>query len=353
MPLARCLWAILSVRAKQTLGSGGMNHPRVGIIGSGFMAAVHAAAWGATQAEFSALLTRSDRSVVGDLDMFLADRYTDLRGFLKAIDIVDICAPTHLHAEFARAAAAAGKPTICEKPLVLSSVEGKALIDVFEAADIPLFVAHVLRFGAPYSTLRAAVTAGCVGVPAVLRLSRLSFAPKRNAGSWFADPAKSGGIEFDLMIHDLDYARWVAGDVVSVYSKSARSGHGHAIIILTHESGAVSHIEGSWANPAPVFRELAEITGSDGVIGFCSDDTSALTVRLHRGDADSTTGLGDIALAANPFEVELRHFLDVLDGTAELLVTSEDALEAVRLAEAARESSRTGLPVQLERPKSI
>jgi predicted dehydrogenase len=325
-----------------------MSQRRVGIIGTGFMAGVHAAAWQTQNASLVAFLERSTESQVGDLGQYGAEMYTDLDTFLEAVDIVDICAPTHVHVQFALAAAAAGKPTICEKPLALDVAEGAGVIEAFRKRDLPLQVAHVLRFSSVYVAMRDAVRAGHVGEPAVLRLSRLSFAPKRGRTSWFNDESKSGGIAFDLMIHDLDYARWVAGDVASVYARTAPNGQGHTIAILKHVGGALSHIEGSWSQPAPIFRTIAEIAGSDAVIGYDSDDTSPLSIRLHKPPADPSTGLGDTDEAENPFELELRHFLDILDGGEPTVLTAADGLEAVRLAEATRRSAVTGRPVLLD-----
>jgi predicted dehydrogenase len=52
-------------------------------------------------------------------------------------------------------------------------------------------------------------------------------------------------------------------------------------------------------------------------------------------------------VAENPFELELRHFLSILDGAQPEVITAEDGLEAVRLAEATRRSALTGRPVRL------
>lgn len=324
-----------------------MSQRRVGIIGTGFMGGVHAAAWQAMDVSLVAFLEHTTDSRVGELGQYDATIYTNLDDFLDAVDIVDICAPTHLHVQFALAAAAAGKPTICEKPLSLSVADGAGVIDAFEQRGIPLQVGHVLRFSPMYTAMRDVVLAGDIGDPAVLRLSRLSFAPKRGRDSWFNDEGKSGGIVFDLMIHDLDYARWIAGDVTSVYARSAVTGPGHAIAVLKHESGAISHIEGSWSQPAPVFRTIAEIAGSEAVIGYDSEETAPLTVRLHKAPAEISTGLGDVAVGANPFELELQHFLDLVDGKGSPTITTHDALQAVRLAEATRQSALSGRPVRL------
>ncbi|MGH2897958.1 MAG: Gfo/Idh/MocA family protein, partial [Solirubrobacteraceae bacterium] len=268
--------------------------------------------------------------------------------FLAAVDIVDIGTPTHLHVSYALAAAAAGKPTLCEKPLALDSGSGRRVVEAFEAAGVPLQVAHILRYSPEYILARARVEAGEIGEPAVLRLSRRSFAPKRAGHSWFADESKSGGIVFDLMIHDLDYARWIAGDVTSVYAKSSSTNRAHAVAILKHERGAVSHVESSWSLPAPHFRTEFEIAGSEGIIQFSSEKTAPLDVRLHDDDGGGDTGLGDTELAANPFEAEMRAFLDQLDGAAPVM-SAGDALAAVRVAAAVDRSLATGLPVAIEK----
>lgn len=150
------------------------------------------------------------------------------------------------------------------------------------------------------------------------------------------------------MIHDLDYARWIAGEVVSVFAKSATNSRGHAIAILKHSGGAISHIESSWSSPAPEFRTSFEIAGEHGVLGCSSADTTPLALRLHEERNDSSTGLGDMSLAANPFELELQNFLGVIDGTARPAITARDALAAVQLAAAVRQSARTGQPVAIE-----
>jgi myo-inositol 2-dehydrogenase / D-chiro-inositol 1-dehydrogenase len=311
------------------------------------MGGVHAEAWQGTSASLVAILEHTKESKIGDMGRYGAAVYTDLNDFLDAVDVVDICVPTHLHVHFALAAAAAGKPTICEKPLALTSVESLELLDAFSSKGILLQVAHVLRFAPEYSAARTAALSGEIGDPAAIRLHRLSFAPKRGRHSWFNDEAKSGGIVFDLMIHDLDYALWVAGDVASVYAKSASGGPGHAIAILQHENGVVSHIEGSWSEPQPVFRTKCEIAGSTGVIGFTSEESSPLTLRLHEAASEASTGMDDHSVGANPFELELQHFLDLIEGNTEPVITAFDGHQAVRLAEATRQSVETGRPVRL------
>jgi predicted dehydrogenase len=62
----------------------------------------------------------------------------------------------------------------------------------------------------------------------------------------------------------------------------------------------------------------------------------------------ASTALADVSLADNPFEAEVRHFVDVAEGRQEPVLTARDAVAAVQLAAAARRSAREGTPVPIE-----
>jgi predicted dehydrogenase len=330
----------------------GVGTPRVGLIGTGFMGSVHAAAWRGIGTPVAAVLGTPGGRRPTDPALADAELYTDLGAFLAAVDVVDICTPSDTHVALALAAAAAGRPTLCEKPLSLEVAEALGVVTAFERAGVPLQVAHVVRFFPEYVAAREAVVRGEIGDPAVLRLSRLTFAPDRGSDSWFADERRSGGLFFDLMIHDLDVARWLGGDVTQVYARASGGPRSHGIAVLTHASGAISHVEASWAEPAPVFRTRLEIAGSQGIITCDSDETAPIVARLHQGAESGTTALADVSLTANPFEAELTHFLDVVAGRTEPVLTPLDAVAAVQLAAAARVSARDGVAVSIDRLRS-
>lgn len=319
---------------------------RVGLVGHGFMGTVHAAAWRAVGVPVTDLLVRPGSRVPPEFADVAV--HTELEAFLGAVGLVDICTPSDTHAALATAAAAAGRPTLCEKPLTLEVGDALEVVAAFERAGVPLQVAHVVRFFPEYAAARDAVLHGYIGEPAVIRLARLSFAPERGAESWFADETRSGGLFFDLMIHDLDYARWIGGDVTQIYARASGGPRSYAIAVLTHESGVISHVEASWAEPVPVFRTRIDIAGARGLLVFDSDETAPIVPRLHATGDVGNTALADIGLADNPFEAEVRHFLDVVEGRREPLLTPLDAVAAVQLAAAARKSAREGLPVSVD-----
>ena len=327
--------------------------PRIGVVGSGFMGGVHAAAWRAAGAPITSLLTRPDSDTGPELARRSgATAVTDWDEFLAGVDVVDLCTPTHLHAEEVLRVAAAGKAVVVEKPLARTAAQAAELVTTCERLGVPLLVGHVLRFNPEYARAKQVVDRGDIGTPAVLRLARNRSLPEKPGDNWFTDDEKSGGVVLDLMIHDLDYARWVAGPITSVYARSVRTSRpgtdvDHAVALLTHAAGAITHLEASWAHPPSVFHTYLEIAGTTGLLQSDSDRTTALRPALRDPAAQGVVSLPSSPLAHSAFELQMRSFLDVLAGRAEPLVSARDALAAVRAAEAAVESLHTGLPVSV------
>ncbi len=327
---------------------------KVGIIGAGFMGTTHAAAWTETPATLVGVVAENLDAAAGLARQYGARAYPDLQAILPEVDVVDICTPTHLHHEMVLAAAAAGKQVICEKPLARTVAQGEAMIAACRHAGVTLLVAHVVRFFPEYALAKALVDAGQIGRPGVLRLTRGSFRPKKPLGNWFLDVEKSGGLLLDLMIHDFDYARWVAGEVASVFARSIGSSTPDApvdygLAILRHQSGALSHITGAWAYPPPTFRTGLEIAGDGGLIEFYSADSAPIELLLHAGPAGDTpdVGLPASPVHESPYTTQIKEFYAALAEGAPVRVTAEDGLAALRIALAAAESARTGRAVLL------
>jgi predicted dehydrogenase len=326
---------------------------RIGLIGAGFMGTTHARAWSATDATLTAVLAGPDSPPEELADEHGATAFTQLDAFLDVVDVVDVCAPTHLHAEFTLAAARASKHVICEKPLARTPEDGAEMVAACRDAGVQLLVGHVVRFFPEYLAAKAAVERGAVGEPAVLRFSRATFQPRRPAGNWFIDQQKSGGLVLDLMVHDLDYARWVGGEVTSVYARSVQgarpaAGIDHAVAILRHAGGALSNVEASWAYPHGHFRTRGEIAGDAGVVSWDSARTDPMRTFLHEQQRGGDTPLAASTLDEDPYTTQLRHFLAVLRGDAEPVVTGEDGLASLRLAAAVARSIETGEVASLD-----
>ena len=327
---------------------------KVGIVGVGFMGTTHAAGWAETPAEIVGF-TAETQNEAGTLSkQYKTQVYSSLDEMLPDVDVVDICSPTHLHYEMALQAAAAGKHIVCEKPLARTTKQAREIVRACQNAGVQLLVAHVVRFFPEYAMARAAVVEGQIGKPGVIRLHRGSYRPKKPAGNWFLDEVKSGGILMDLMIHDYDYARWIAGDVESVSAHRVTQRHPEApvdygLVILSHRSGALSHIAGAWAYPPPTFRTHLEIAGDQGLIEFDSDRTAPIQNLILKSAGDSPdVGLPSSPVSESPYTTQLKEFYRALSEGISARVSALDGLAAVQIAEAALESCYTGQPVKLQ-----
>lgn len=278
----------------------------------------------------------------------------DLDELLATCRAVDICTPTPTHKDLALAAIAAGRHVVCEKPLALSVRDAEEIATAADAAGVRLHPAHVVRYFPAYAAMRAAVARGELGELAVLRFTRGGARPQW--APWFGDPDQSGGVIMDLMVHDIDIARWVAGDVVRVHARVRGSERATgapadvvtATAVLTHASGAISHLSGLWGLPDQRFRTTFRVAGADGLL--CHDSTAVPGFRITaQGVRAANEGIPSSPLTESPYLTELRDFAAAWDDpTATPRVSAHDGIAAVRIARAAVESSRTGHAVELD-----
>ena len=324
---------------------------RVGIVGAGAMGRVHAPAWAATGAELVGVMARRERAARPLAAEHRAKTYTSYDALLGAVDVIDLCVPTDLHHSLTLRAAEAGVHVVCEKPVALTLEHAREMAEACERAGVRLFVAMVLRFFPQYRAAAELVHSGRLGELGVLRLKRVSYPPRTEDG-WYADEARSGGMLLDLMIHDFDYAHWLAGDVARVFAKSVRSPHApkdYALVTLRFKSGAMALLEGGWVYPPGAFRTGFDVAGKDGLIEWHSDGGSAVRSFTEAGEAQA----GEVGLppsAEDPYTIQIRHVHHALSRDEPFAISPEDAVGALELALAARRSLETGRPVTLEEP---
>ena len=328
---------------------------RVGIVGAGNMGRVHTMSWQATPAQIVGFRDIRPERAQRYAEQYGGRAYDSLDGLLADVDVVSCCTPTDVHYEIVMAAARAGKHVICEKPLARTLAQGREMVAACRAAGVKLYVGQVVRFFPEYDRAKRAVDAGMVGKPAVLRFSRCVSQPRLSTDNWFVDFNRSGGLILDLMVHDLDYARWVAGEVTRVYAKTLsaarpEAGADHALAILTHASGAITHVEASWAYP-PVFYTAFEIAGSAGLLSFDADSSRPIQFLRHQ---QAREDVPEVPLPSNPllesqYVTEIKAFYEGIAHDAPVRVSAADGLAAIQIALAAIESAQTGRAIELER----
>nr|WP_166844219.1 Gfo/Idh/MocA family oxidoreductase [Isoptericola sp. BMS4] len=330
----------------------------VGLVGAGGMARAHAPAWRALGAD---LVVHSHDGAADVAAAHGGRAAATLDDLLDAVDVVDVVTPTPTHLAVAGAALAAGRHVLCEKPLTRTGADGATLLAAARAADRQLYPGHVVRYFPEYARMRDAVRAGAVGTPAVLRFARGGAFPTWSA--WFADEARSGGVVLDLMLHDLDLARWVAGEVTSVHAtRRSLDADGAprtlAHVVLTHAGGALSHVRGLWGAPHTSFRTSFHVAGNAGTLRFDSAESGGVRTDL----APVPTGGEDRPAPAagereSPYLTEIREVARAFVAAPTALApdhplhpraSAVDGVVAVEIAEAALGSIASGEPVALD-----
>jgi predicted dehydrogenase len=318
------------------------------------MGLAHAAAWAETEAQLVGVVSKSRTSAAALASRIGTKSFEGFEALLDRVDIVDLCVPTDLHCEMTLRAAEAGKHVICEKPMALTLQEGQAMIRACEQAGVRLFIAMVVRFFPQYLAARQVIAAGQLGELGVIKLKRVAYQPSSD-DDWFVDEARSGGMVLDLMIHDFDYACWLAGEVERVFAKSVRSRRpgapgDYALATLRFKSGAMALVEGGWAYPPGVFRTALDIAGTSGLIEWASDDTESVRLDLLPSGPQEVerVGLPLTAFAEDPYAAQIHHAYQAIVAGEPFVVTAEESFEALRVGLAVKESMATGRPIILE-----
>ena len=323
-----------------------MRQLEVALIGAGLIARLHLDAWIGAGA---AVRVYSDDGRAAEVAReFGARAAGSLAEALDGADVVDICTPTGSHHEIALAAIAAGVGVVCEKPLAASTAEAEEIVAAAERAGVRLYPAHDVRFAPAFARLRELVAAGRVGEGSVARFFVSAYHPRPWTGH---ASTRSGGILTDQLLHGVDLAYWIFGEVVRVHAcyqgEIATPAPAGAVAVgtavLTHASGAISQVVVRWtATPQPPVRVTFQVSGTGGIV--VHDSEWSQEVRVSAGDAGNFGYFGE-----SPFVTEMREFAQAFAGGPEPRLGARDALAAVRITQAAAESAWTGRAVELPR----
>ena len=194
---------------------------KVGLIGCGFMGAMHANCYKNIEGvELVALADlRADKAAelaVGTN----AQLFGDGKELIERadVDIIDICLPTYLHAEYAMLAMDKVKYVFVEKPVALTKEEGDMMIEKSRKTGAQVQVGQVIRFWDEYVELRKIFKSGVYGKVVNANFRRISPRPTWGWDNWLLDTARSGGAGQDLHIHDVDFVLSLFGEPKEFFS---------------------------------------------------------------------------------------------------------------------------------------
>ncbi len=339
---------------------------RVGLIGSQFIAEIHADAFQRVcDAQIVAVASPTEVHVKAFAQKHHIPRwFTDYRELLKLDEVqaVSLCLPNYLHCQATKDAAAAGKHILCEKPLCMNLAEADQMIDACNKAGVILMYAEELCFTPKYVRAKKLVEEGALGKVYLVKQSEKHFGPH---AEWFWDVEKSGGgVLLDMGCHGIEFARWILGRprATSVtaqcgtYVHQAKTlGDDNAILIIEFENNAVALIEESWARLGGM-DDRAEIYGSKGVTYADLLHGSALETYSETGygyaveKATTTQGWTFTMYEENwnyGFPQEMQHFVDCICQKKTPAVTGEDGKAVLEIILAAYASAGAGKRIDL------
>jgi len=251
----------------------------------------------------------------------------------EGLDAVTICTPASTHFKIASETLSAGLHTFVEKPMTTSTADAEKLIDVAKRNNRVLTVGFIERFNPPIAELKKTIEGGKMG-----DLILLEFHRENRRGENIADV----GIVKDASVHDIDTARWLfAEDPKTVFARVGAvksKNEDFAAIVMGFSGRKTAFLTTNWVTPSRVRTLSAVFTGAVIDVDFVSQQTS---IHEERG----TT----IPMRVNqePLMMELKEFVSAVDEKRKPLVTGEDGLAAIRIAEAVLASSSSGTPVYL------
>ncbi|TBI33414.1 D-chiro-inositol-2-dehydrogenase IolG2 [Salmonella enterica] len=269
------------------------------------------------------------------------------------IEAVFIFTSTDMHEEIVTAAAQAGKHSFCEKPLSMNEDEqaSMAVLRKVKEKGVTLQVAFNRRFDPQFHEVFELVRSGKIGRPQMIKIT------SRDPDLLPHDLIKRiGGLIFDFTMHDFDMARFMMQDEVSeVYVK------GNTLIdpslkniddvdtlavMLTFRNGGYALIDNS-RRAVYGYDQRVEVFGSEGMA--YADNVSESTVKVFNSQhCIMKNPLPDFTVRyREAYRTEILHFIDSVLHHTPVVCTGEDALLAQRIAIAAQQSLKSGLPVKI------
>lgn len=269
-------------------------------------------------------------------------------------DMAMITNPASIHIETGVALARRGIHLFIEKPLSNTLDGVDELLDLCRKRALVLMVGYNFHFYQPLQVMRQALSDGRIGRIIGLRAEVGQFLPEWRPGRDYRQCVSSrrdlgGGVVLELS-HELDYVRWLMGEVKTV---SAQIGHfsdldvdveDTAEIILQFYNGVMGSVHLDMVQ-RPAIR-TCRIVGTEGTLTW---DGIGHCVALYSAATDMWSDLyrDEIADHNEMYIAELRHFLDCVKGNGVPIVTGEDGRRVLEIALAVKQSSRDKRVVEL------
>ena len=356
-----------------------MRKVKTGIIGSGKVGHLHAAALSSNQkSEFTAVLGRSPEKTQKFADQYGVKAYTDLDDFLKesGVEAVCICTPHPAHRDPSVAAAEAGIHLLIEKPLASSLEDCDAILGAVEKSGVKLGMLCQRRFYEPCARIREGIKAGKIGRPILGSVTVLGW---RDQDYYDSDPWRGtwkdegGGVLVNQAVHQLDLLLWYMGPVAEVSGYWGNLNHPSievddtAVASIRFNSGALGQVLVSNSyNPA--IHGKVSVLGSNGSLVGVQTDGGAMFIagmskieepplndywtvpgeesKLPEWIKEDTAQFNRINAMEHYHALNIDDFLEAIIEDREPCVSGQAGRETVELFTAIYRSGRDGKSIQ-------
>lgn len=278
----------------------------------------------------------------------------DYRQLLDNPDIqaVIICSATDTHAQMITEASDAGKHIFCEKPIAFDLKKIDSALQAAEKAGVKLQIGFNRRFDPNFARVRQAVQNGEIGQPHMLHIISRDPAPPP-----ISYIKVSGGIFFDMTIHDFDMARFLIGsEVTEIYTAAGvmvdpaigEAGDlDTAVIMLKFANGVIGTIDNS-RKAVYGYDQRVEVFGSKGAVNTANQYPNSAVI----SSADNIRR--DLPLNffmeryTESYRAEMQAFISAIVNDEPIPVSGMDGRIPVVMGMAARKSYEENRPVRLD-----
>jgi myo-inositol 2-dehydrogenase / D-chiro-inositol 1-dehydrogenase len=317
---------------------------KIGIIGAGYIAGVHAAVLARDErVRLAAIYDVAPEAAERLAASFNATAVATPLEVLERSDAVYITTPNTQHVSLAIAAIETGKHVFCEKPLATNVADAEAVFAKSNDGPGIFQVGHNRRFAPVYATLKQMLTGTHTPHSAHVKMNRGELLNP----VWTGDPAITGGFLYETPIHMFDMMRFLFGDVESLHAVGSTHEYKEIddfSVLLKFANGMHATLataaDASWLFPFErvevfchhatlVTREMESLTASSNLEGNFTVQTMQQLPREEKWG----------------YVQEDKAFIDSIVNQSPPLVTALDGLMAVRIADAVYESVRSNGPV--------
>ena len=332
----------------------------IAIIGCGRIAANHIAAIKKIDgARIAAVCDHTEPKVQKFAAELGCKGYTDAETMFKEskIDAAIICVPTFVHEEYVKICAKYGVAVLCEKPITRTTGACERMIKAVKDSGIIFMAAQVVRFWPGYVEIKKMMEKGEFGNVYMIRFRRVTSRDDAIAG-WLNMPKQGGGAIHDMLVHDVDYLRYIGGPFERCYANAIKDETGcynNVMANIECKNGIRAMAEASFTMQTGYpFSFSISIIGSEATLEYdyhagiriadTDEEESRFRIwRKGKGLEEPEIEYGDA------FERQMRYFLDcVKNKKYPTLITPDESFEVIHLVDALHESAHSGQAIKID-----